>query len=97
MVNFYASTFGVVRDKKRRQNFKRHESFMLALKCLKDCNFTKNLKSICPTVVNSRTRVRNRCLLTGRSSSVLSRFRLSRIMFREKALLGFFPGVRKAV
>jgi small subunit ribosomal protein S14 len=45
---------------------------------------------------SSLTRVRNRCVLSGRSGSVLSVFRLSRIRFRELALLGKLPGVQKA-
>jgi ribosomal protein S14 len=45
---------------------------------------------------SSLTRVRNRCVLSGRSGSVLSVFRLSRIRFRELALLGKLPGVKKA-
>jgi small subunit ribosomal protein S14 len=45
---------------------------------------------------SSLTRVRNRCVLSGRGGSVLSVFRLSRIRFRELALLGKLPGVKKA-
>lgn len=40
------------------------------------------------------TRVRNRCVLTGRSST-LKRFRLSRISFREQAGSGKLIGVSK--
>lgn len=40
------------------------------------------------------TRVRNRCVLTGRSST-LKRFRLSRISFREQASSGKLIGVSK--
>lgn len=43
----------------------------------------------------SPTRVRNRCLLTGRGRGYIRRFGLSRIEFREKALNGEIPGVKK--
>ncbi|HEY4100114.1 MAG TPA: 30S ribosomal protein S14 [Gemmatimonadales bacterium] len=44
----------------------------------------------------SPVRIRNRCLLTGRSRAYVRRFGLSRIAFREMALQGNIPGVRKA-
>lgn len=40
------------------------------------------------------TRIRNRCVLTGRSST-LKRFRLSRICFREQAMAGKLVGISK--
>lgn len=43
----------------------------------------------------SPTRLRNRCMITGRSRGYLRRFGLSRIVFREKALKGEIPGVKK--
>lgn len=44
----------------------------------------------------SPTRVRNRCSLTGRSRGYISKYGVSRIKFRELALEGKIPGVRKA-
>ncbi|MBM01577.1 MAG: 30S ribosomal protein S14 [Chloroflexi bacterium] len=41
-------------------------------------------------------RHRNRCSLTGRSRGYVGFVGLSRIKFREKALQGEFPGIRKA-
>ena len=45
---------------------------------------------------SSRTRLTNRCSLTGRARSYYRRFGVSRIMLRELALKGQIPGVRKA-
>jgi small subunit ribosomal protein S14 len=45
---------------------------------------------------SSPVRVRNRCMLTGRPRGYVGRFGLSRIAFREMALAGQIPGVRKA-
>lgn len=41
-------------------------------------------------------RLRNRCLLTGRARGYLRKFKMSRITFREFALMGMIPGVTKA-
>ena len=45
---------------------------------------------------SSKTRIRNRCAMTGRPRAFLRQFGLSRITFREMALQGLIPGVRKA-
>lgn len=42
------------------------------------------------------TRIRNRCLVTGRPRAYMRRFRLSRLTFRELALSGKIPGVTKS-
>lgn len=43
----------------------------------------------------SITRVRNRCVLTGRGRGVYRILRLSRITFRELASRGLLPGISK--
>ena len=45
---------------------------------------------------SSPIRIRNRCFITGRPRGVISRFKLSRLSFRELALKGEIPGVTKA-
>lgn len=44
----------------------------------------------------SPSRLKNRCLLTGRPHAYLRKFGMSRICFRELASLGLIPGVTKA-
>ena len=44
----------------------------------------------------SPVRLNNRCPLTGRTRGFLRHFGVSRIVFREMALAGKIPGVRKA-
>ncbi len=44
----------------------------------------------------SPTRVVNRCSMTGRARGYISRYGVSRIKFRELALDGKIPGIRKA-
>lgn len=45
---------------------------------------------------SSATRYRRLCALTGRSRGNYRKFKLSRIMFRDLALDGLIPGVKKA-
>ena len=42
------------------------------------------------------TRVRNRCIITGRGRGVYSKYKLSRIKLREYSLLGLLPGIKKS-
>jgi small subunit ribosomal protein S14 len=44
----------------------------------------------------SPVRLKNRCQLTGRPKGYMRYFGLSRIMFRDMALNGKIPGVKKA-
>lgn len=44
----------------------------------------------------SPVRLKNRCALTGRPKGYMRFFGISRIMFRDMALDGKIPGVRKA-
>ena len=45
---------------------------------------------------SAATRIRNRCAMTGRPRGFVRQFGLSRITFREMALNGLIPGVKKA-
>ena len=45
---------------------------------------------------SSRVRLKNRCQLSGRPRGYIRYFGLSRIAFRDMALAGKIPGVKKA-
>ncbi len=45
---------------------------------------------------SSYVRLHNRCQLTGRPKGYMRQFGISRINFREMALNGLIPGVKKA-
>ncbi len=45
---------------------------------------------------SSPSRIRNRCSITGRGRGVYRKFGLCRNMFRQMALDGKIPGIRKA-
>lgn len=44
---------------------------------------------------SSVTRIKNRCIITGRARSVYRFFKLSRIQLRKLASSGFLPGLSK--
>ena len=45
---------------------------------------------------SNRVRLRNRCIITGRSRGVYSKFGLGRNKLRELAMVGSIPGLRMA-
>jgi small subunit ribosomal protein S14 len=45
---------------------------------------------------SSAVRLHNRCKLTGRPRGYMRTFGISRVLFRDMALAGKIPGVRKA-
>jgi small subunit ribosomal protein S14 len=45
---------------------------------------------------SSAVRLKNRCQLTGRPKGYMRQFGICRVMFRDMALDGKIPGVRKA-
>jgi small subunit ribosomal protein S14 len=45
---------------------------------------------------SSAVRLHNRCKLTGRPRGYMRQFGISRVTFREMALAGKIPGIRKA-
>jgi small subunit ribosomal protein S14 len=93
----------IVRDKSKRILVERYE---LHRKMLKSIIYNQALdnklrfaaqKELSQLPKNScYIRVRNRCVLTGRSKSVYRKFRLSRIMLRNTILNGLIPGATKA-
>jgi ribosomal protein S14 len=93
------------KDKKRRLLYQQYEMRRIILKSLLvsshnklsifEKNFIEYLLMKLPKD-SSLTRIRNRCIITGRGRGVLSKFRLSRIMFKKYGLMGWISGVRKS-
>jgi small subunit ribosomal protein S14 len=52
--------------------------------------FAKLPRNSCPT------RLKRRCAISGRARGYYRKFGMSRIAFRELALMGLLPGVRKS-
>ena len=45
---------------------------------------------------SARVRLRNRCMVSGRSRGYHRKFGVSRLLFREMALRGEIPGIKKS-
>jgi small subunit ribosomal protein S14 len=98
-----AKTSQIERNNRRRRAAEKYAEHRRALKAvLRDPNSSDEQKDdararLAALPRNSNpNRIRNRCLLTGRPRANYRKFGISRIAFRELALLGEIPGVRKA-
>ena len=79
------------RQKKREATVKKFAEKRAALKAAGDyVGLDKLPKNASPV------RLKNRCQLTGRPKGYIRYFGISRIMFRDMALNGLIPGVKKA-
>ena len=93
----------IERDKKKRKNylilFEKREKLKKILKDRKQDSHTRyntqiNLNKLPKN--SSKVRLSNRCLITGRTHSVLKLFRISRIKLRELTSMGLINGVKKS-
>ncbi len=81
----------IARNKKRKETVAKYAD---RRRKLKEAGDYENLQKLPRDA--SPTRVRNRCSMTGRSRGYISKYGVSRIKFRELALEGRIPGIRKA-
>ncbi|TDG95317.1 30S ribosomal protein S14 [Cardinium endosymbiont of Culicoides punctatus] len=79
------------RDKKRRLLVQKYATKRAALKAQGDYVALDKLPKNASPV-----RLRNRCNITGRGRGYIRKFGISRIVFRQWALAGKLPGIRKA-
>ena len=98
-----AKKSSIEKNDRRKQLTQRHAAKRKALKAvILNANASDEEKMAAQFALqrlprnSSKTRIRNRCQMTGRSRGFESAFGLSRIAMREMALNGFLPGVRKA-
>lgn len=96
-------TNSIQRDKRRRLTLFQFQLKRLQRKTVsQDLKLSKSIKKVIDgkrTVLprnSSRSRVRNRCIFTGRSGGVLSFCKLSRIRIRNLASQGLLSGINKA-
>lgn len=86
-----AKTSVYARNEKRKRLVEKYRVRREELKKLGDFeNLQKLPRNSAPT------RVRNRCVVTGRGRGVYRKFGLCRNVFRQLALEGKIPGIRKA-
>ena len=98
-----AKKSSVERDLKRRRLVDMFAAKRAELKALskdedlpQEERFAARLKLASLPRNSSRTRVRNRCLLTGRPRAVYRKLKLSRIGLRDMASNGQIPGMVKS-
>jgi small subunit ribosomal protein S14 len=81
----------VVKEQKRQATVARYAEIRKQLKDNKDYEGLSKLPRDA-----SPTRLHNRCQVTGRPHGYLSKFKVSRIVFRELAYKGQIPGIKKS-
>ena len=98
-----AKTSSVEKNKRRMKLAQRFQAKRARLKAIADDKkvdqeerFAARLKLAELPRNSSKTRIRNRCELTGRPRSVYRKFKLSRIALRELASTGQIPGMVKS-
>ena len=86
-----AKTSVLARNKKRMKLVRKYAAKRAALKAAGDAEGLQKLPRN-----SSPVRLKNRCAISGRPRGYMRTFGLSRIQFRELALDGKIPGVKKA-
>ncbi len=86
-----AKTSWFARDKKKRATVAKYAERRKALKAAGDYEGLQRLPRNASPV-----RIKNRCPLSGRSRGFIRRFGIARIIFRDMALSGRIPGIRKS-
>ncbi len=79
------------RERKRQQLVDKYAEKRAALKAAGDFVGLQKLPKN-----SSPVRLHNRCQLTGRPKGYMRQFGISRINFREMAVKGYIPGIKKA-
>ena len=79
------------RERKREKMVEKYAEKRAALKAAGDWDALQKLPKN-----SSYIRKHNRCSLTGRPRGYMRQFGISRVTFREMALAGKIPGVKKA-
>ena len=86
-----AKTSVKARDLKRQKMVEKYAEKRAALKAAGDWSALDQLPKN-----SSKVRLHNRCQLTGRPRGYMRYFGVSRVTFRDMALMGKIPGVKKA-
>ncbi len=94
----------IIRDKIARLLTAEHEVNREAIKLItRDKELPLPLRLKAQQLLNSYPRymqptaIRNRCTVNGNARSVFVPYKMNRIAFREQALLGEIPGVKKSL
>ena len=82
------------RERKRQKMVEKYAAKRAALKAAGDFESLQKLQKLPKN--SSPVRLHNRCQLSGRPRGYMRQFGISRIEFREMALKGLIPGIKKA-
>ncbi len=98
-----AKTSTVQKNLKRKKMSKQYAKKRAALKSIimnkdiaVDERFDAQMKLSKLPRNGAKTRIRNRCELTGRSRGIYRKFKISRIVLRQLASIGQIPGMIKS-
>jgi small subunit ribosomal protein S14 len=91
----------IVKDLNKRKKVLSIEKEVLLLKSIIYNRYLDKYLRVKATVKlhrmnNCQTQIVNRCVITGRSGSVLRKFKLFRMTFKELASKGSIPGIKKS-
>jgi small subunit ribosomal protein S14 len=81
----------IARQAKREKLYDQYKKIREELKAAGDYEALQKLPKN-----SSSVRLHNRCMMTGRARSYYRKFGVSRLVFREKALRGEIPGIKKS-
>ncbi len=81
----------IAREEKRRKLVEKYAELRKELKAKGEWDELQKLPRN-----SSPIRLRNRCIITGRPRGYSRKFGVSRLVFREMALRGEIPGIKKA-
>ncbi len=81
----------IARDEKRRRLYEKYKKKREELKANGDYEALQKLPKN-----SSPVRIKNRCMFTGRARAYYRKFGVSRLIFREMALRGEIPGIKKS-
>jgi len=81
----------IAREAKRRKVVEKYAEIRKELKAKGDYEGLQKLPRNASPV-----RLKNRCTMTGRSRGYYRKFGISRLVFREMALKGEIPGIKKS-
>jgi ribosomal protein S14 len=96
VMRFYKKCCKVLSDNMLRYHYKKSIGYIFSFRSLNDINFNKKQPN---KNFNSATfsKIRNRCVFTGRPTSVFSTFHVSRLKFKKLANAGLLPGLLKSL
>ncbi len=81
----------IAREEKRAKLYEKYKKLREELKAAGNWDALQELPRN-----SSPVRLHNRCMMTGRARGYYRKFGVSRLVFREKALRGEIPGVKKS-